>query len=451
MGIYRKIYLIVIIIGVTACSQDVPVGDSSTPSHIPLVEHQAFEIIEPTVDIQEENSTPEVQVENLENPGNNEPESGSLERIITLWHGLGDEDLLTLRNIILNFQRQESEIQVNLVYIPYDDLLEQYKAAVEVGEGPSLFLGAGEWGPGLFVSEEIDDISESVPLIFRSHINPAALGAVSQDETLFGLPVMISGVVMYRNTAIVSESPADVEAMIKSAQEATEGEIIGAYLERGGLFAFPHLTACEGSLMYPNGYPAFDSPAGICWLKLLKSFNDAGPVSVNSDDDLTRFKQGKVGIIIDGTWNLEILLETLGENLAIDPWPKNNNGHLSGYVWSENIYINPNLSEDENTAALIFSKYLLSQEAQKILSQNGLIPAITTIEPKNPAISQIITALVQGTPYPFQPDMKLYFEPLQNTFKAVFNDGVNMATALESAVMEIVKDSEYIIIKEGDS
>jgi arabinogalactan oligomer/maltooligosaccharide transport system substrate-binding protein len=139
----------------------------------------------------------------------------------------------------MNFQRQESEIQVKLVYIPYDDLLEKYRAAVEIGEGPSLFLGAGEWGPGLFMSEEIENISKDVPLILRSEINPAALGAVSEEGTLFGLPVMISGVVMYRNTAIVSESPVDVGAMIQSAQNATEGEIIGAYLERGGLFAFP--------------------------------------------------------------------------------------------------------------------------------------------------------------------------------------------------------------------
>jgi maltose-binding protein MalE len=203
--------------------------------------------------------------------------------------------------------------------------------------------------------------------------------------------------------------------------------------------------------MYPNGYPAFDNPAGMCWLELLKSFKDAGPVSVNSDDDITRFKQGKVGIIIDGTWNREILLETLGENLAIDPWPKHNNGHLSGYVWSENLYVNPNLSDDENEAALIFSTYLLSQEAQKILSQNGLIPAITTIKPENPVLSQIITALVHGTPYPFQRNMKLYFEPLHKAFDAVFKDGTDMADALESAAEEITKEYEALKIFEGDT
>ena len=449
MVILRKILIIVLFsVGLTACSQGIPGSDSSTPSREAPVEPQPELFIESSDDI---NITPEVQVEILAAPENADNNPDFSERIITLWHGMDDEGLLALRNIIQAFQRQESEIQVNLVYIPYDDLLDQYVAAVEIGDGPGLFLGAGEWGPGLYGREVIADISQSVPLRLRSEINPAALEMVSQGESLIGLPIMISGAVMYRNTSIVSEAPGSFEAVIASAKDATEGKIVGAYLERGNLFAFPQLEACGGSLMFANGYPAFNSPAGFCWIELLNSFKEAGPVSDNSEDDLSRFKQGRVGIIIDGTWNLEMLSDSLGENLAIDPWPRYKNRHLSGYVWSENIYINPNLDADDRDAALIFSQYLLSQEAQEILSKNGYIPAITDIDLSDSIISQIITALIQGTPYPFQPELKLYFEPLHNAFEAVFKDGVDTAQALEAASDETIKASEDFNTIEGDT
>jgi maltose-binding protein MalE len=362
-----------------------------------------------------------------------------------------DEDgLLTLRNVIFAFQRQKSEIQINLVYIPYDDLFDRYVSAVDLGEGPDLILGSGEWGPILYDLNVIADVSNFVSSGLRSEINPPALEMASHHNLLISLPVMISGGVMYRNKAIISEAPSGFEVLVKDAQDATTGNILGAYLERGSLYAFPHLTACGGSLMYANGYPAFDNQAGICWLNLLKSFNDAGPVSSDSDDDLHRFKAGRVGIIIDGTWNLEMLSDSLGENLAVDPWPRYNNEHLSGYVWSENVYVNPDLSDDERKAARIFTQFLLSQETQTILSQGGYIPAIMDLETSDPITSQAINALSLGTPYPFQPELKLFIEPLHAAFDEFFYGGVDAVDALGSASDEIFKAAKVFKDIEGD-
>jgi maltose-binding protein MalE len=373
----------------------------------------------------------------------------SSEIVITFWHSMEGDGLLALREILLGFQRQESDIQVNLVYIPHDDLLDQYFFATDRGEGPSIILGSGEWVPTLYDLEASLDLTSSISNELQSRINRPTMEIVSYRDSIVGLPFTISGGVLFRNASIVAETPESFDALITAAREVTSGEILGAYLERGSLYAFPQITACEGSLLYPNGYPAFNNQAGICWLELLESFNDAGAVANNSDDDLFRFMAGGVGIIIDGTWNLKLLVDALGDQLVIDPWPDYKNSHLSGFVWSESLYINPNLGADELNAARIFSHYLLSQEAQQKLSEYGYIPAITDLKAGNLLLSQAIEALQQGTPYPVQPEFKLYFAPLSNAFQAVFKEGIDAGDALESAANEIIEAADDFKIK-GD-
>ena len=78
----------------------------------------------------------------------------------------------------------------------------------------------------------------------------------------------------------------------------------------------------EEVLNFPNGYPGLNKPLGVCWFDLLKSFEVVGPVSFNTDDDMDRFLRGNVGIIFEGTWNIDLFSEALGENLSIDPWPE---------------------------------------------------------------------------------------------------------------------------------
>jgi len=191
--------------------------------------------------------------------------------------------------------------------------------------------------------------------------------------------------------------------------------------------------------MYSNGMPAFNNQTGFCWFELLQYFENAGPVSVNQDDDLDRFISGKVGIIMDGTWNLSLLSESLGELLEVDPWPAYQGNHLSGYVWSENIFVNPNLDSVEMKMVGAFSEFLLSQASQRILADTGLIPATIDVEVPSLPIAQAITALSLGIPYPSNPEMLPYWKPLQDALNAVFHDGMSISEALQIASEAITK------------
>lgn len=447
--IFRLLLVSLALYFLSACSEEVggQVNPLSTKTILateaPLVIEQAQ--TEPSAE-----ETLQELMPTLVEPALVEPTAGTNLQEIVLWHGLGDQGSLALGEIVANFQKENPQIQVNVNYIPYDDLQDHYINAVADGVGPDLLLGAGEWGPMLYDLGAVTTIPQEVLEELQLEITPPALKAVHYKESIIAMPFSLEGVVMFRNIAILPHAAKTFEELVASSQKVTKGRTIGAYLERGDNFAYAQITACKGMLIFPNGYPAFNDSSGLCWLNLLSLFEAAGPVSFNSDDDLNRFKAGHVGLIFAGTWNLGNLQEALGDNLVIDPWPAFGDSHLSGYVWTENIYLSANLTAEAYTRTLSFAEYFLSPEAQSVLAEIGIIPATLYRDVKEELIFQAVASMMKGTPYPVIPEMAFYEEPMHEVLLAVFEQNIAPSIALQQADDEITNLVEDFNDKEED-
>lgn len=193
--------------------------------------------------------------------------------------------------------------------------------------------------------------------------------------------------------------------------------------------------------METDGSPAFsaeDYRHSVAWIDLLRSFEQAGPTDYATDTDLNLFKEGRVGFIVASTWNMADLDEILGANmLSIDPWPFYQQGQLSGYVQSKNIYLNTNEDGDDKKASLEFAQFILSREVQARLAEAGFIPAATGVQVKDLLVEKAMVALSTGTTYPVIPAMAHYSTPMDTALRAIFNDSVPPAEALQRAHNEI--------------
>ncbi|HBE88747.1 MAG TPA: hypothetical protein DDW67_06360, partial [Elusimicrobia bacterium] len=271
---------------------------------------------------------------------------------------------------------------------PHEDLGGKFETAAATGGGPTVLIGSADWGPAFYDAQLVEDVSARASDEFLSGLNEAALDAVRYNDALIGLPHTIKGVLMFRNTSIIAEAPATFEELLASAQEATAGDVFGASLERGLFFSAGHLTGLGGRLMDENGDPAFNTAEGVEWVNLLDAFSEAGPAEYDTDNDINLFRAGRAGIVIDGSWNMTAFAEAIGaENLAIDPWPAYGDGHLSGYVQTEDLFLSANAGEDAD-AGWAFMEHFMSPEAQEILAGVGHIPAITAVEVESSAPSR---------------------------------------------------------------
>lgn len=145
-----------------------------------------------------------------------------------------------------------------------------------------------------------------------------------------------------------------------------------------------------------------------------------------------------------------MLFDALGENLAIDPWPAYGGNHLSGYIWTQNIYINPSFEVLNRDVLNSFYEFFLSPTVQSILVENGQIPATLGTNFQDPLIAQSVEALSFGTPFPPLPELDFYWEPLHQAFVTVFDDGGDVSLALQIAADQIIKETRDFKNTEDD-
>ncbi len=262
---------------------------------------------------------------------------------IALWHALKDTETAGLTTIIEAFKATNPNVEFEVLFVPFDDLRGKFETAAGTGGGPDLLIGGDDWGPPMYNAMLIADVSDvAVP-----NINAAAMSVGMYKGAQVGLPYVLKGVVMFRNAAIIAEPATDFADLKAKAEAATAGDTFGALLEIGSFFSFGHLYGLGGALMTADGDPAFNTAEGVAWLEMLQDFKALGADNWYNDNDVNLFKEGKVGVIIDGTWNLGDFSAALGDDLAIDPWPSD----MSGFVQTGMIYLNYNSTGDNLEAA----------------------------------------------------------------------------------------------------
>jgi maltose-binding protein MalE len=362
---------------------------------------------------------------------------------VTIWHSWGIEETKALQAIIQSFQRMYADVTFSLHYVPQDDLFNSFYDAAYLGQGPSLLLGPSKWGPELFDEYLISDLGSYVSANFLDNINPVALASGEYGDSLISLPLSQRGLLLFRNDSIISTSPISFDALMSASQKVTHGGMVGSYLEREAYFSAPAIIGLGGQLMDNDGYPAFNDLYGLEWFDLLEAYDEAGAVTFNTNWDLEKFKQGRVGLIIDGSWSISTLAEAIGtDNLVIDPWPTYGTGHMSGWVETENMFLNANTPANDRFAALAFMGYLLNPNVQMRLAEVGHIPSVITTQPRDPLIKQAMVAFLNGVPYPNTTEetvLGIYRNELDKAIRDVFDRGVDPKIALNTAEQNIRK------------
>lgn len=355
-----------------------------------------------------------------------------------MWHAWDEAYMPALAQITQDFRALYPDVSFDVLYVPGENMQARYEVEALAGNAPALLLGPAEWGPPFYDAALIADLSGMINDDLLETLNQPALGAVRYKGALIGLPYAIQGVVLYRNKDISTLGPNTFDELVALAQSSTIGEDVGAMLERSFFYSGAHLNGIGGQLMDENGLPAFNNSKGLEWLELLRAFELAGPPNYFTDEDLELFKTGRIGWIIDGTWNLDTLAEAIGpEKLAIDAWPAYQDGRLSGYVRAENLYINPRIQSQDMFVTIKFVEHFLSPGAQSHLAEVGRIPAasgVTISDTVNgPLLVQAIAALATGTTYPVVPEIAFYNIHMDVALRSYFEEALPPEQVLQTA------------------
>lgn len=372
-----------------------------------------------------------------------------LQATLSIYHSWAEKDRPALDDILRGFNKHYPGVYFDVTYLPPDQLRDLYFQEAAAGRGPSILLGPVAWGVGFAEAGLIQLLDESIDASALENLNPAALEASHYQARLVSLPYALQGVVLYRNQDILTIRADNFEELVMLAQAADQGEIRGALLEQSFYFSGGHLYGLGGKLMDEKGHPAFATSAGEAWLRLLKAFEFAGETAFLSDLDLEEFKAGKVGWIIEGSWKMMELSEAIGlEKLMVDPWPEVEGGRLSGFVQSDNLFLNANVKGNTLKAARAFLEYFVNQESQAHLVEVDLIPARLYLDMPRTRLSRVIAqamnALAGGTAYPVTASIDAYELFMDPAIQAYLKQGLPADQALTRASQAILADLEQV-------
>lgn len=348
---------------------------------------------------------------------------------LTFWNSMKDSEIAAMtETIIPAFQELYPNVEVELLFIPDEDLRPKFETATATGEGPDILVGHDDWGPAFWDALLVADVSD----VLAEHVDEVNAAAVAEGAyagVQTGLPYSLKGVVMYRNTSIMPEAATDFADLIAKAEAVSDGDVFGFVGETGPFFTMGHLQK-TGDLMTAEGDPLLNSDAGVAWIEMLREFGEIGPASHDDDNDVNLFKQSKAGVIIDGAWNIGAFTD-LGDVVVIDPWPAG----MSGFVQSSYIFLNANSSGANAEAAKAFMGFLLTTEAQSAFynADPAFIPANPNVEVTDPLRLQAMAAFEGGVGFVTIPEMGAYWTAVSNAVQAVRNDGADPATALQDA------------------
>lgn len=374
---------------------------------------------------------------------------------ISYWHTMSDPETEQLDKVIAAFEAANPTITVETTRYAYDDFKSALLTGIAGDSAPDTARMDIAWVSEFADQDALMQLDGAMAAFddIASQTFPGPLSTNLWEGHYYGLPQNTNTQVLLWNKADFeaagySEPPATLDEFSEMACALTEGEtqygfaLGGTYFwapapvfyAMGGQVVDEAITTADG---YVNG------PESVAAFTMLKEMYDDGCISPNllgggigtSDGHAT----GLYAMIIDGPWMVDIYAGNYPDfEVNFAPIPVGPDGTTSSVVGGEDVVI---FGGSENSeAAMSWVAFLMSEEAQKMMAEVGVIPTLSGLigDPALPDyfdvfLTQLETAQAR-VPHPAWSDMD---GAINNAFQRMLRDEQSPQEALDQAAEEI--------------
>ena len=346
---------------------------------------------------------------------------------------------LALENIAAQFE-QDSGISVELVVKDSEALKNQVISAIQVGDGPDLFVGSHDWtgqlaSAGVIASIDLGSKSND----FRQN----ALAAFSLDGALLGLPFGVENIALVCNTAMVPTQPASWDEVVAAGVEIAMSENLGdPYHMYFIQSSFGATLFKEDSITpYELGMAGEEGLAFADWLAM----NGETFAFVDYGTTARDLGSGKLACWITGPWAVPGISESLGEEgFAIYSLPSVGGEPASPFLSATGFFMSSGSSDSVNVRRFLVD-YIGTEVGQMdIFDMTGLVPAHKRVLEKvsgNHIIRGFGEAGQTAHPLPPSSVMSEIWVPWGSTQAAILLGKIDPREGWESMVEEIRNSS----------
>ena len=250
---------------------------------------------------------------------------------LTYWN-LWEEETV-IRPFIDEFQKSHPNITVSYSRQDPKQYRERLQAAISRGEGPDLFRFHNTWVPMLL--GELAPMPKTIysDSDFEKIFYPVASESLKTGGNLYGIPLMIDGLLLFYNEDILKSANVPVPVTWVDVQNAVpkltvkeDNRIVTSAISLGTAENIEHFSDILGLMMLQNGtqpvksvFTCSDPDSSTCAVEALTFYRKFAETPNNAwdatlENSIVAFAGGKVAMILAPSWEA-ITIKNLSPNL----------------------------------------------------------------------------------------------------------------------------------------
>ena len=350
---------------------------------------------------------------------------------IQLWHQEGEAENAAqyVQALADAYTAEHPNVTFELSNKNTEVLREDFITASLAGAPPSLLWTVNDHAGPFTTAEIIVPVDDLFDL---GDYADSALAAVELNGQHWGVPISNGNhLMLYFNKDLVSDAPADTEALLAMAQDLKgQGVTPLVYNQTEPFWLVPWLGGFGGSVFAADGVtPTLNTPEMVATLEWLKQLKDDEIVPAESDYDGadTLFKEGQAAMIVNGDWTLGAYKDLFGDKLGVARIPVvSSTGDAPAPYTSGKFFMIP-AGLDEGTQAVVvdFIKFATNNDNQlAMVSQLARLPALkTALEDESIAADTYLSGsadqMIVGVPMPTVVEMRCNWDSMKPEMLAV--------------------------------
>lgn len=356
--------------------------------------------------------------------------------VIALWHSYQGSALQGLQQAVDQLNKGNNAYQLQLVYVPQNQIVQQVTQAEAAGKGPDLFLVNQSEIPQLSTAKLIQPLDNEFD--YNNYFQ-AAIQAVTYNGSVMAVPQSIDVPLMVTNQDLVKNPVTSLEQLIKTAGsyggQGLAGNLSNIFLS-GALY-----SAYGGQFNTQNPQSAFTSPQTVSFLQEIAALRGIKGGTYDPATSSSMLAGGKTPFGLLDSSEVSIY-KGMGKHLAFSQMvgPGGNSG--KNYVSVNGFVVGANSAYAREAADAAAKLSLPSYMSLYAVSQ-GQYPANPSAYDQPPLSTQPDAQVVRniaasGTGYPLDSRTNQLLQILSGSITDVLN-GTDPNIAFQTAETSAAK------------
>jgi len=367
--------------------------------------------------------------------------------------------------LIERFNEEYPNVTINYESVPFAEAQNNFKTAAEAGSGaPDILRAEVAWVPefaslGYLYSLEGTELLEEADDFLETPMSSNVF-----DGETYGVPQVTDTLALMYNKKLfeeagIEEPPATWDEVEAAAEKLKGVGADGIYINSGGYFLLPFMYGEGGDMVDTEAQEiVVNSDENVAGIETAQDLVTSGAAVKPVANDpygtmMTLFKEGKVGMIINGPWEVANIDgdPNFGgfDNLGVAPVPAGS-AQAGAPVGGHNWVIWSGMDDAKAEAAVAFVNFMSSAESQAfIASELGLLPTrqsaydLPEVQ-DNERVAAFKPALDAAVARPWIPEGGQFFGPLDEMATKVLIQNADVQKSLDEVAKtyknEVVKD-----------